>query len=55
MVYSVGLASYYPASALLGRDVGVLAWLSPVMALLMTLLAYRIWLFGLSHYSGTGS
>jgi ABC-2 type transport system permease protein len=50
-----GLASYYPASFLLGRDVGILAWLPPLVAFIMMLLAYRIWLFGLSHYSGTGS
>jgi ABC-2 type transport system permease protein len=50
-----GFASFYPASHLLGRDVGVLAWLGPLVAAGLVFVAYRIWLFGLRRYSGTGS
>ena len=50
-----GFVSFYPASYLLGRDVGVLVWLSPLVAGIFLFIAYRIWLFGLKHYSGTGS
>jgi len=50
-----GLASFYPASYLIGRDVGVLAWMPPVVATLLVIGAYRFWVFGLKHYSGTGS
>ncbi len=50
-----GFASFYPASYLLGRDIGALAWLAPVVATAMLFIAYRVWLFGLRHYSGTGS
>jgi len=50
-----GFVSFYPASYLLGRDVGALVWLSPLMALAFIFIAYRIWLFGLRHYSSTGS
>jgi ABC-2 type transport system permease protein len=50
-----GFASFYPASYLVGRDVGVLAWLGPLVALLLLVLAYRVWLFGLRHYTSTGS
>ncbi len=50
-----GLASFYPASALLGQDVGLLAFISPLAAALMLFLAYRLWRFGLRHYAGTGS
>lgn len=50
-----GFASYYPAAYLLGRDVGLLAWLSPLVAALLLIIAYRVWLFGLDHYAGTGS
>lgn len=50
-----GFASFYPASHLLGRDIGLLAWLGPVVALILIVAAYRFWLFGLQHYSGTGS
>jgi ABC-2 type transport system permease protein len=50
-----GFASFYPAAFLLGGDVGLLAWLGPVIAAGLAILSYRVWLFGLRHYSGTGS
>jgi ABC-2 type transport system permease protein len=50
-----GFASFYPAAFLMGRDVGVLAWLGPVVAVVVLVGAYRFWLFGLSRYEGTGS
>ncbi|MBI5564104.1 MAG: ABC-2 family transporter protein [Chloroflexi bacterium] len=50
-----GFASFYPASQLLGRDVGALAWLSPFVAVILAVISYRVWLFGLRHSSGTGS
>lgn len=50
-----GFASYYPASFLMGRDVGALAWLGPPVAVILCLVAYRFWRFGLRHYTGTGS
>lgn len=48
-------ASFYPASHLLGRDVGALAWLGPAVAAVLLILGYRFWRFGLQHYAGTGS
>ncbi len=50
-----GFVSFFPASYLLGHDVGILVWLSPLVAIVFIFVAYRIWLFGLRHYSGTGS
>jgi ABC-2 type transport system permease protein len=50
-----GFASFYPASYLLGRDIGALAWLPPIVAVVLMFISYRIWLFGLRHYSSTGS
>jgi ABC-2 type transport system permease protein len=50
-----GFASFYPASYLLGRDVGWLAWAGPLVAVLLLVLGYRFWLFGLRHYTSTGS
>jgi ABC-2 type transport system permease protein len=50
-----GFASFYPASYLLGRDVGRLAFMGPVVAAVLLLIGYRTWLFGLRHYSSTGS
>ena len=50
-----GFASFYPASYLLGRHVGALAWMGPLVAVLFMSLAYRAWKFGLAHYTSTGS
>jgi len=50
-----GFVSFYPASYLLGRDVGTLVWISPIIAGALIFIAYRFWLFGLRHYSSTGS
>jgi ABC-2 type transport system permease protein len=51
-----GFASFYPAEYLLGRDISpILAWAGPFVAAGFFFIAYRVWLFGLRHYSGTGS
>jgi ABC-2 type transport system permease protein len=50
-----GFASFYPASHLLGREGGQLAWLAPLVAGVLAIISYRVWLFGLRHYGGTGS
>ena len=54
-VIPYGFASYYPVSFLLGHDVGPLAWLGPVIAVVLAAVSYRLWLVGLRHYTGTGS
>jgi len=50
-----GFASFYPASYLLRRDIGPLVWISPLVAAVLLVIGYRLWLVGLSHYEGTGS
>jgi ABC-2 type transport system permease protein len=50
-----GFASFYPASHLLGRDVGVLAWLAPGVAATLLVAGCAFWRVGLRRYSGTGS
>lgn len=54
-VIPYGLASFYPASFLLGREMGWVAWLSPIVAAILLFCAYRFWVFGLKHYSSTGT
>jgi ABC-2 type transport system permease protein len=54
-VIPYGFASFYPASYLLGKDIGALAWLGPVVAAALLALAYAVWRFGLRYYSSTGS
>jgi ABC-2 type transport system permease protein len=50
-----GLVSFYPASELTGHDPGLMAWIPPLMALVLIVVGYRFWMFGLRHYTGTGS
>lgn len=50
-----GFASFYPASYLLGRDIGPLVWISPLVAAVLLVIGYRFWLVGLARYEGTGS
>ena len=50
-----GFASFYPASHLLERDVGALAWLGVPLSALLLVLAYQLWGFGLRRYASTGS
>ncbi|MBI4789651.1 MAG: ABC-2 family transporter protein [Chloroflexi bacterium] len=39
----------------LGRDVGMFAWMGPIVALILLFISYRVWLIGLRHYTSTGS
>ena len=50
-----GLASYYPASELTGHNPGLMAWVPPLMAIVLLVAGYRFWVFGLRSYSGAGS
>jgi len=54
-VIPYGFASFYPASYLLGQPVGLLAFLSPVVAVILMVAAYQLWKIGLRHYASTGS
>ena len=50
-----GLASFYPASYLLNRPLGNLAWIAPLVAAFLLFIGYRFWQFGLKSYSSTGT
>lgn len=54
-VIPYGLASFYPASYLLDRPLGNLAWISPLVAAILLFIGYRFWQFGLKYYSSTGT
>lgn len=56
MLIPYGFASFYPASHLLGREVSpLLAWGAPAVAVILMVIALRVWRFGLRHYSSTGT
>jgi ABC-2 type transport system permease protein len=48
-------ASYYPSAYVLGREVGQLVWVAPLVTLVIVVIAHRVWRFGLRHYGSTGS
>jgi len=50
-----GFASFYPASYLLDCDYGSLAWVGPLVAVILLFIGYRFWQTGLKYYSGTGT
>jgi ABC-2 type transport system permease protein len=50
-----GLVSFYPAAALTGHEAGLMTWAPPLMACLLLVVGYRLWVVGLAHYTGTGS
>jgi ABC-2 type transport system permease protein len=50
-----GLASFYPATHLMGISASWVAWLAPLAAIVLLLCGYKVWLVGLRHYAGTGS
>jgi ABC-2 type transport system permease protein len=54
-VIPYGFASYYPASFLLGRDLGPVVFMGPVVAAVLLLIGLRCWQAGLRRYEGTGS
>lgn len=54
-VIPYGFASFYPASYLLDRAVGNLAWFGPLIAAILLWVGYRLWQTGLKYYSGTGT
>lgn len=50
-----GLVSFYPAAQLTNHGAGLMAWAPPFISCLLLLIGYRLWVFGLAHYTGTGS
>jgi len=54
-VLPFGLASFWPASRLTGREAGAIVWAAPLVAAAFSLAAYRFWRFGLRHHEGTGT
>ena len=51
------LTGYYPVANLLGRDYPNLwiAYISPVIAFVMVIIAYIFWHIGLKHYGSSGA
>ena len=52
----IAFIAYYPSLVILRPDqIPVLSWLSPVIGVLFFFISYKIWMYGATRYSGTGS
>lgn len=55
-VLPIAFIAYYPSLVILRPEtVPLLSWLSPLIAILLFYLSYKIWMKGAAGYSGTGS
>ena len=55
-IMPIAFIAYYPSLVILRPDeVPLLSWLSPLFGAFFFFLSYKLWMFGASRYSGTGS
>ena len=55
-VIPIGFVAYYPSLFFLRPDnIHILAWFTPVIGIAFFVLSYKVWMFGATRYSGTGS
>jgi len=56
VIVPIGFISYYPAQIFVGQGIWMnLAYLTPVVAIIMFVLANKFWNYGLKNYTSTGS
>ena len=52
----IAFVAYYPSLVILRPDeVPMLSWLSPIIGIVFFAISYKIWMYGASKYTGTGS
>ena len=54
-VFPYAFASYYPVTLLLGRREGNIAFLTPIIVILIWAIAIKTWKMGVKNYGSTGS
>ena len=54
-IFPYAFASFYPADYFLHMQYGILSVLTPVIAILLWIIALRVWKWGLKNYESTGS
>ncbi len=50
-----GFVSYYPVTYILGKNITILGMITPVVSIIIVVIAYMFWKRNLSRYSSTGS
>jgi ABC-2 type transport system permease protein len=52
----IGFVAFYPAQLLLHpKDASWLVYVSPIVGVVFFMLAYKVWIWGVNSYTGTGS
>lgn len=55
-VLPIAFIAYYPSLVILRPDeIPLLSWISPIVGIVFFFLSYKLWMFGATKYSGTGS
>ena len=55
-IIPIGFVAYYPSLFFLRPDsIHILSWFTPVIGIAFFVLSYKVWMFGATRYSGTGS
>lgn len=54
-IFPYAFASFYPADYFLNKEYGVLSVLTPVIAVILWIIALKVWRWGLRNYESTGS
>ena len=55
-IFPIAFIAYYPSLVILRPDaIPILTWISPFIGIIFFYISYRIWMYGASKYTGTGS
>lgn len=55
LILPYAFASFYPANYFLHKGYEHLSLLSPIVAVILWIIALKVWSFGIKHYASTGS
>ena len=54
-IFPFAFVSFFPASYLLNKDYGMIAFIAPMIAILFWFIAVKLWNWGLKHYKSSGT
>lgn len=54
-IFPYAFVSFYPSDYFLNKQCGILSILTPVIAIVLWIIALRVWKWGLKNYESTGS
>jgi ABC-2 type transport system permease protein len=54
-IIPLGFINYYPAQLFLGKGLVLAAYLAPLVGIIMFIVSYSLWKYGIKNYTSTGS